>query len=193
MGTESFNRISRSVENELSRTAGYAHTTFLGYPLCRWVLDVPGKSHEFEGANDPASQVDLPPFQPMHCRTWKGMMIVVPGIPKRHEGQPEIVLALIVGLKGLAAIDVTDRVNPPCDVVPQVDADKPAPQESVEDPQPRPCQEPARESREGKPHKHPNEIQPIDLQKHTILKKVGGIAAYGRSFRAEQPPSMGMP
>src|SRR3989442_2223782 len=64
------------------------------------------------------------------------MMIVVPSFAQGQHAKQEVVLALIVDPKGLAAPQMTDRVDAPSHVMDQENACQAAPQQPQQEPDP---------------------------------------------------------
>jgi hypothetical protein len=59
------------------------------------LLNSSGKAHKGESADEPISEVNLPPSQAKPRRSWKGMMVVMPALAESERTKHEVVSALI--------------------------------------------------------------------------------------------------
>src|SRR5690348_15190430 len=66
-----------------------------------------------------ATQIELPPVQPVKGRAGEGVMVVVPALPEGEQPDHPLVATAIVGLELALAKRVADRVDTPGDMMDQ--------------------------------------------------------------------------
>src|SRR4051794_37027707 len=79
--------------------------------------DVPGQPELLEGPDDGGRDVDLAQSMPMVRGRRKRVVVVVPRLAEREEGEPREVARLVTGVVRLLAEEVAERVDRVRDVV----------------------------------------------------------------------------
>ena len=61
--------------------------------------DIPGQPGQLEPADHPGRRIGLPPAEAVARRRGEGVMVVVPGLAERRQGEPHQVARLVAGLE----------------------------------------------------------------------------------------------
>ena len=90
-------------------------------------LDRLSQPQKFHYANAPPVEVNLVPRKSMPRRGWVSMVIIVPPFAKGQQRDPPIIPRIIVGNEAARAPHVCSRVNQPCRMQVESDAEENAP------------------------------------------------------------------
>jgi len=89
--------------------------------------EIPYEARPGEKLEQVVRHIYLPPADSLALDAGKSVMVVVPALPQRDDGQDETIFATVVGLKSLISHQVGQRVNEKCPMIEQRGAGKKPP------------------------------------------------------------------
>ena len=94
--------------------------------------DIPSQMQLFQTPDAIASEVELPPPQPMRGATRSGVMVIVIAFPESAEPDPEVIFAFVGGVEAAIAklLHVADGINCPGAVISDQDRDVETPEQA---------------------------------------------------------------
>ena len=111
---------------------GPRHDQLLRLALGRDAHDVPHQAELLHRADDAGRRVELAAAQAVHGRAREGVVVVVPRLAERGDGEPEDVGRVVLDVEAPAPEEVADGVDRPRHVVDEEDAHEAAPEQAGE-------------------------------------------------------------
>ena len=117
------------------------------------------------------------------------MVVVVPGLAHRRQRQPGEVARLVLGLIGLAAEHVAERVDAVGDVVEDEHPHRAAPEHSGQPAEDLAADPPAEEEGDEEAGHRPEEEAAVDEAAHRVALEVGGEAVLAAALGVVEEPA----
>ena len=121
-------------------------------------------------------------------------MVVVPTFTKTHKGEEEIVFRFVMHVVFLAAKDMANRVDRPCDVMDDENASKSAPKQTQPSSAPRLSRHSADDSRQRETERDPKDfVILVNPECRSVLGQVWDVMIVVREMQVpgEQPTAVG--
>src|SRR5438046_579333 len=112
-------------------------------------------------ADHGAGDIYLPPFQSVHGRTGKSMVVIVPRLPKGGNSEQRIVGAAVLKLIGTAAKNVANRIDTPGGVMNNQNPNQASPHKTAPHSQPASGDSAFGRCRQNQSQSDPQKIQTV--------------------------------
>jgi hypothetical protein len=117
------------------------------------------------------------------------MVVVVPGLAHRRQGEPGEVPRLVAGLIAAAAEDVAEGVDAVGEVVEHEDPHQAAPEQPGSGGEPGAADQVAEDARQRQAEHRPEDEGAIDEADHRVLEEVRGVALLGAAVGVDEEPA----
>src|SRR6266702_3106632 len=141
------------------------------------------QAEAFEHPDDVATEIDLPPADPIEGCSWERMVIVVPAFPETQYPHNPLVAAAIVRFELALAKGVADRIDTKGDMVSDKNPHQAPPQET--------CPAAKREW-DRQRQRHPEQEGAINKDNDRILQQVAAVYLGISEAVFEEPANMRM-
>src|SRR4051812_1852934 len=111
----------------------------------------------------------------MNGRPRERVVVVVPGLTERRQGEPEDIGRVVGDLEAASAEEVTDRVDAPGDVMDEEDADQASPEQTSGGAEHSAGEQVSRQRRQREPEQHETDEPTVDQAHAAVLVEVGGV------------------